>query len=76
MLVEIIEHEYKDGYYQVYICYNEQQKLFNNRPYCLIKDEEFFKLLNDRQFDQLENNFESQFRINIKDLIINCEKIY
>lgn len=76
MLVEIIEHEFKQGYYNVYKCYNEKQKLFESRPYCLISFEDFYNLLNEHQNSRLENDMEYQFRVNVKDLIINCEKIY
>ena len=78
MLVEIVSLDNGSGVntnLDVYLSYNEKQKLFELRPYCKIDIGDFYELLNDKQIEQLEDG-KFQFRVSKTQLSEIATTIY
>jgi hypothetical protein len=55
MLIEIISKDNGSGMnsnLDVYLAYNEKQKLFEQKPFCCIDEDDFTELLTDREADK------------------------
>jgi len=73
MLIEITSLD--NGNLDVYLAYNEPQKLFEPRPYCRIDESDLCDLLTDSQIEKLVTGV-IHFRINKQQLFEKANKIY
>lgn len=79
MLVEITNLDNGSGTntnLDVYLSYNEQQKLFEQRPYCRIDEDDFCELLTDSQINKFWTSGAIHYRVSKKALSEKANKIY
>jgi len=78
MLVEIISLDNGSGLntkLDVYLSYNPQRKLFENRPFCCIEEDDFFDILPDKEVDKAIEG-KTQFNVNKAQLFDKAKRIY
>jgi hypothetical protein len=78
MLVEINSLDNGSGVnsnLDVYLSYNDKQKLFELRPYCRIDENDFSELLSEGQFNKFMGG-EFHFNLSKKALADKANKIY
>lgn len=78
MLIEIVSLDNGSGVntnLDVYLSYNEQQKLFELRPYCQIEEGNLYEILTDKQVKKLEDG-KYHFKVSKTQLTDKAHKIY
>lgn len=78
MLVEINSLDNGSGSnsnLDVYLSYNQQQRLFELRPFCRIDEDDFFDLLTESQIIQAQNG-KTHFNVSKSNLIDKANIVY
>lgn len=78
MLIEISSLDNGSGLnsnLDVYACYNDKQRLFDQRPFCRIDEGELCELLTDKQIDKMYAGV-IHFNLNKQKLIDSANKVY
>lgn len=78
MLIEISSLDNGSGmnsWLDVYLCYNPQQKLFEQRPYCKIDEDVLYDMLSDKEVERATNG-KVHFNVSKSELTERAAKIY
>jgi hypothetical protein len=78
MLVEIHSLDNGSGVntkLDVYLSYNPQRKLFEQRPFCMIEEDDFFDLLAEKEFEKAQNG-KIHFNVAKTQLFEKANKVY
>lgn len=78
MLIEICSNDNGSGTnstLDIYKCYNPAQKLFEQRPFCKIDEDDFYDLLTEKDVDNALNG-KIHFNLSLNKLKEVSKKIY